>query len=253
MTGGLVHDAIWSRPPLDGGTGGGGTGGGGGPATGISRKSAIGGGGPASPLAQVKEKYFGPMQRGFKVAVNLYRATFNVFTWRLFGTSFWILALLVAASVAAFSFPYRPAGYLAAVYFAGPQNLLISRLRFRAVCDSQEEESESRSGEAGEEGGGEGGRPAEAGKPRKPGKFAYFVKQVSGRSGGEKKKGGEREREKEKKRREKREREERAKNLVVKPPCRNALSFRRMFDDQNLTVIRSGRTVRREGGGTEIR
>jgi hypothetical protein len=88
----------------------------------------------------VKQKYLGPVQRGFKVAVNAYRAGFNILTWRQFGTSFWVLMFAIGGLVVSYLFPFQWAAYAAIVKFIGPQNIYLSHKRFRKMVADNEQE-----------------------------------------------------------------------------------------------------------------
>lgn len=90
-----------------------------------------------NPVLKLKQKYLGPVQRGFKMVVCTGRMLTSVFQWRNFGTTFTIMVGLMFAMVVAYFFPYARAFKAAGFAFCGPQNYIFSHLLWRDMLKKQ--------------------------------------------------------------------------------------------------------------------
>jgi len=88
---------------------------------------------PVNPVLKLKRQYLGPVQRGFKNVVSFCRAVHHVLVWRTFGTSLFVLCLLVALTLLALVFPYQlfAKGVVCAAF--GPQNCLLSKRNYSSM------------------------------------------------------------------------------------------------------------------------
>jgi len=95
-----------------------------------------------NPIVRITSSFLGPLMRIFRIAIYLFRISFNVCTWRDPYLTFWILSFLFSLMFVLFIFPWRFFFFLSTLILLGPQNIAARKfLERRANRREQEKEA----------------------------------------------------------------------------------------------------------------